>query len=33
MGYKAEEIERKFRSIASVRIWSKNPEYAKDAGY
>ncbi|CAG8776964.1 6486_t:CDS:2, partial [Gigaspora margarita] len=32
MGYKAEEIERKFRSVASVRIWSKKPEYSNDAG-
>ena len=33
MGYKAEEIERKFRSVASVRIWSKKSEHAGDAGY
>ena len=33
MGYKAEDIERKFKSVASVRIWSKKPEHANDAGY
>lgn len=33
MRYTAEDIERTFRSVASIRIYGKKPEHTNDAGY